>query len=70
MDKEELLKRAKDPKYIPGIYNYCDRWYERCQFTSRCLNCKLVEEQFGDLKENDELNEAFWLAGYPRRYVS
>ncbi len=60
MDKEELLKRAKDPKYIPGIYNYCDRWCERCQFTSRCLNCTLVEEQFSDLQENDELNEAFW----------
>ncbi len=60
MDKEELLKRVKDPKYISGIYNYCDRWCERCQFTSRCLNCTLVEEQFGDLQENDELNEAFW----------
>jgi len=60
MDKDEWLKRAKDPKYIPGIYNYCDRWCERCQFTSRCLNCDLVEEQFGDLKENDEINEAFW----------
>lgn len=21
---------------IPGIYNYCDRWCERCPFTSRC----------------------------------
>jgi hypothetical protein len=21
---------------IPGIYNYCDRWCERCGFTSRC----------------------------------
>ena len=60
MDKEELLKRVKDLKYISGIYNYCDRWCERCQFTSRCLNCTLVEEQFGDLQENDELNEAFW----------
>lgn len=24
-------------KYIPGIYNYCDRWCERCGFTSQCL---------------------------------
>ncbi len=60
MDKEKLFKQAKDPKYIPGIYNYCDRWCERCQFTSRCLNCTLVEEQFGDLQEIDELNEEFW----------
>ena len=55
-----MLKLAKDPKYIPGIYNYCDRWCERCPFTSRCLNCTLVEEQFGDLQEIDEKNEAFW----------
>ena len=24
-------------KKIPGIYNYCDRWCERCRFTSRCF---------------------------------
>lgn len=24
-------------RYIDGIYNYCDRWCERCPFTSRCL---------------------------------
>ncbi len=60
MDKNDLLKLAQDPKYVPGIYNYCDRWCERCPFTSRCLNCELVERQFGDLKENDQLNAAFW----------
>jgi hypothetical protein len=21
---------------LPGVYNYCDRWCERCRFTSRC----------------------------------
>ncbi len=60
MDKDDLKKLAKDPKYISGIYNYCDRWCERCPFTSKCLNCSLVEEQFGDLEKVDELNEAFW----------
>ncbi len=33
MDKEQLKKLAKDPKFISGIYNYCDRWCERCAFT-------------------------------------
>ena len=60
MEIDYLKKLAKDPRYIPGIYNYCDRWCERCQFTSRCLNCTLEEEQFGNLQENDELNEVFW----------
>ena len=22
--------------YIEGIYNYCDRWCEKCRFTSNC----------------------------------
>ncbi|HCX74562.1 MAG TPA: hypothetical protein DHU93_03165, partial [Algoriphagus sp.] len=25
-----------DSNFIPGIYNWCDRWCERCSFTSRC----------------------------------
>ncbi len=60
MDNKELLNRVKDPKYISGIYNYCDRWCERCQFSSRCLNCTVVKEQFGDLQEIDLQNEEFW----------
>ncbi|BBO77240.1 hypothetical protein DSCW_46570 [Desulfosarcina widdelii] len=54
------MKQAKDPKYIRGIYNYCDRWCERCQFTSRCLNCALTEETFGNLEEIDIRNKEFW----------
>lgn len=23
--------------HIPGIYNYCDRWCEKCEYTSQCL---------------------------------
>ena len=60
MDRKRLEELANNPKHIAGIYNYCDRWCERCQFTSRCLNCTLAEGQFGDLEKNDELNEVFW----------
>ncbi len=28
---------ARDPRFIAGIYNYCDGWCERCPLTSRCL---------------------------------
>jgi len=28
--------RSPHPKFIAGIYNYCDRWCERCRFQSRC----------------------------------
>jgi hypothetical protein len=60
MDKEELIKAAQDPKYIPGIYNYCDRWCERCTFTSRCLNYSMGEESPDDLDGKDMRNEKFW----------
>ncbi len=26
----------KEPKIIPAIHNYCDRWCERCVFVDRC----------------------------------
>jgi len=53
-------KNNEDSKYIPSIYNYCDRWCERCSFTSRCLNFEMSEEKFGDLQSIDITNEAFW----------
>lgn len=30
--------------FISGIYNYCDRWCERCSYTDRCLNYATAEE--------------------------
>jgi len=26
----------RPPPMIPGVYNYCDRWCERCPLTARC----------------------------------
>jgi len=60
MDKEKLKKLGSDPKYISGVYNYCDRWCERCPFTDRCLNYEISEEQFADPESRDINNELFW----------
>lgn len=27
-----------EENFIPGIYNYCDRWCEKCPFSSQCRN--------------------------------
>lgn len=59
MNKERLKKLAEDPRFIQSIYNYCDRWCERCPFTARCLNFALDEEEFDHLKTQDLDNEAF-----------
>jgi len=60
MAKNTFQSCNNNPNHIPGIYNYCDRWCERCPFTSRCLNFELSEEKFGDLENVDISNEAFW----------
>jgi len=60
MDKKDILRLAKDPRYISGIYNYCDRWCERCPFTSRCLNYAMEQEDFGEAETHDINNKEFW----------
>lgn len=61
MDKEKLKKLSQNPKFIPGIYNYCDRWCERCPFTSRCMNYAISQEQYCDLESLEVNNKEFWL---------
>ena len=60
MDKEQVKRLAQNPKNIPGIYNYCDRWCERCTFTTRCLNYSMSEEEYSDPESHDLESEAFW----------
>jgi hypothetical protein len=60
MDWDQLEKLAGDKRFIPGIYNYCDRWCERCPQTSHCLNFFLSEKEFSDPETQDIRNEAFW----------
>lgn len=60
MNKDDLLKMAQNPNFISGIYNYCDRWCERCQFTSRCLLYALEKKESLDASTHDTDNEVFW----------
>ncbi len=61
MDADRFDELAKDPRFISGIYNYCDRWCERCAFTGRCLNYAMGQaEAAGDSRARDIKNEVFW----------
>ena len=60
MKRDRLKKLAADKRFISGIYNYCDRWCERCPRTSRCLNFSISKEEFSDPEAWDIQNEAFW----------
>jgi len=60
VSRDRLEKLAGEERFIPGIYNYCDRWCERCPQTLHCLNFSLLEEEFSDPETHDIRNEAFW----------
>jgi hypothetical protein len=60
MRRRTLTELANNPDLISGIYNYCDRWCERCPLTSRCLVYATEQEDIGSLESHDVSNEAFW----------
>lgn len=60
MESGEFSELKGSRRFIPGIYNYCDRWCERCPMTSRCrLFADFQSERFST-EEQDVENEAFW----------
>lgn len=58
MDKEKLKEIAGNSEFIEGIYNYCDRWCERCSMTTRCSLFAIEKETAS--RELDMSNEAYW----------
>jgi len=61
LEVDQLLKMAKDKRFEPGIYNYCDRWCEKCADTAKCFLFaedelkqanKLLSGQTDDEEEN------------------
>ena len=59
MNPDDIRSLADDPALIPGIYNYCDRWCERCPYTTRCLNYKFGAAHFDEASRDPE-NAKFW----------
>jgi hypothetical protein len=62
MNKDELKELADNPNHISGIYNYCDRWCERCAFTSRCFlyATEQTDPDMADPEVQDVTNAKFW----------
>jgi hypothetical protein len=61
MPRRTLTELARNPDLISGIYNYCDRWCERCPLSSRCLLYATEQEDEDDSPESRDIqNEAFW----------
>jgi hypothetical protein len=47
----------ENEEFIPGIYNYCDRWCERCDFTSRCRAFFEEKKQLREAKDKNNFLE-------------
>src|SRR4051794_20418865 len=62
MRKSELRELAESREFISGIYNYCDRWCERCPFTARCLvyATDKADDVSADPEVHDINNARFW----------
>jgi hypothetical protein len=62
MRHNRLKDLAANPNFVSGIYNYCDRWCERCSFTSRCLLYATEQEDpdASDPEVRDITNAKFW----------
>jgi hypothetical protein len=62
MRKTELRELARSRDFITGIYNYCDRWCERCPLTTRCLvyASENADDVSADPEVHDINNAKFW----------
>ncbi|MGB2867740.1 MAG: hypothetical protein WBD36_04770 [Bacteroidota bacterium] len=57
---DRLIEMASNPDFISGIYNYCDRWCERCLFTRRCLLYATEQENLPRKEGHDPENKELW----------
>ncbi len=60
MNNQDIFRMAENPNLISGIYNYCDRWCERCSMTNHCLLYAMEEEERDDPDRFDINNREFW----------
>ncbi len=60
MDRKQIQELVDDPRFIPLIHNYCDRWCERCYLSSRCSVYAMAQEEDADPAAQDPDNQAFW----------
>ena len=61
MDRDKLERfkaHVRNPNFIAGIHNYCDRWCERCPMTARCSIYEPARDREAGADDPD--NEAFW----------
>lgn len=51
--------KKPNPNNIPGIFNYCNRWCERCAFSDRCTLYQQESDEWPDADDDMEEDD-FW----------
>jgi hypothetical protein len=51
---------SKTERFIDGIYNWCDRWCERCRYTDRCYSFQMDKEAGFDRLNKNYTDEERW----------
>ncbi len=60
MKENDIFREVHNPRHISGIYNYCDRWCERCAYTLRCANFAIGQKMDPDSQPHDRRKETLW----------
>ena len=58
--RNAIQKNTGNEQFISGVHNYCDRWCERCAFTSRCRVAEMEKEMAPDEESSDIQSPEFW----------
>jgi hypothetical protein len=59
--KDRLKRLAGSDRFISGVYNYCDRWCERCVLRNKCLSFAMDPDLRTENSSRTDLNnEEFW----------
>src|SRR5262249_21176862 len=62
MPDEAFPRAADDPRFIDGIFNYCNRRCEQCRFTEQCrlyADQKRDEQEYPDEDWSDSVRRNF-----------
>jgi hypothetical protein len=60
MNFKKFSRLVNNPRNISGIYNYCDRWCDRCPFTLRCATYSVSVRGEEKRPPHDKANETLW----------
>jgi len=59
MNFKKFSRIVNNPRHLPGVHNYCDRWCERCPLTLRCSVFAVGQLAFKE-EPHDPRKETLW----------